>query len=118
MAYQPDITAVAPALELTLQYIPASLRCTGTLDTRTRCHFVEAVEELLASAPSSVTIHIGELHVGDVDGANTLAHAQRLAREAGIRLRWRGLDSGHLRGILALQHRARRPLEQSRAKPS
>jgi anti-anti-sigma regulatory factor len=108
MTYQPDIAAVAPTLELTLDYAEVSLRCAGTLDTRTRGHVVDAVDELLAGEPASIVIDVADLYVADIDGANTLATVQRMVRDAGIRLRWQGLDSDHLRGILPLRYRARR----------
>lgn len=109
MAYQPDIAAVAPSLELTLSYRPGQsmLRCVGTLDTRTRRHVLEAAEELLATAPSSVTVDVEDLHVDDVDGANALTQVQRMMREAGVRLQWRGLDAEHLRGVAPLCFRAK-----------
>ena len=113
MAYEPDIAAVGPALELTLDYPGKKLRCTGTLDSRTLRHLVEAVGELLVGAPSSITIDVAHLTVADVDGANTFARVQRMVREAGVWLRWQGLDSDQLRGILPLRYRARRPRRQS-----
>lgn len=109
MAFEPDIAAVAPVMELTISYLDRSLRCTGTLDGRTRCHLVEAVDELLASEPPFVVIDVGELHVADVDGANALALVQRKVRAAGGRLRWHGLDSDRLRGILPLRSLSRPP---------
>jgi anti-anti-sigma regulatory factor len=112
MAYEPDIAAVAPTLQLTIDYADGSLRCAGTLDARTRRHIVEAVDELLAAGPAFIVIDVGELHVADVDGANALANVQRTVREAGVRLRWQGLDSDHLRGILPLRYRAKRPPSQ------
>lgn len=112
MPYQPDVDAMTPTLELTLDYAKRKLRCTGTLDRRTRRHVVEAVGELLAVTPSSITVDVAHLAVADVDGANAFAHVQRMVREAGVRLRWQGLDSDHLRGIVPLRYRARRPRHQ------
>jgi anti-anti-sigma regulatory factor len=97
VAYDADIAAVAPVLELTLDYVPASLRCAGTLDVRTRRHVLEAIAELLAGKPSEVTIDVEDLHVTDTDGANAFAYMQRMVREAGVILQWNGLDAGHLR---------------------
>lgn len=113
MSYQPDVDAMAPTLELTLDYPRGVLRCTGTLDSRTRRHVVGAVNELLAGTPPSITIDVGDLTVAEVDGADAFAHVQQLVRDAGVRLRWLGLDSDHLRGILPLRYRARRPRQQS-----
>lgn len=110
MALQSDIAAVGPALELSLDYVQASLRCVGTLDTLTRRHLFEAVDELLMDVPARITIDVTDLQVADVDGANALANVQRMVRDAGSRLRWMGLDSDHLRGVLPLRYRARRPL--------
>lgn len=113
MPYHPDIAAVGPALELTLDYPERTLRCSGTLDGRARRHLVEAVGELLVGGPPGITIDVAQLTVADVDGANALAHVQRLVREAGARLRWQGLDSDQFRGILPLRYRARRPRRPS-----
>lgn len=109
MPFQPDVDAMAPTLQLALNYPKRELRCIGTLDSRTRRHVVEAVGELLVDVPPSITIDVARLTVADVDGANTFAHVQRMVREAGVRLRWEGLDSDHLRGIVPLRFRARRP---------
>jgi ABC-type transporter Mla MlaB component len=108
-AYERDIGGVAPALVLTIDVAKGSLRCTGTLDRRTRHHVEEAVGELLVEMPSRIAIDVAHLTVADVDAANALAHVQRMVRGAGVRLRWQGLDSDHLRGILPLRFRARRP---------
>lgn len=107
-------TDTVPELELTFGYLPLSLRCQGTLDARTRHHLVAAVDELLAKGSSRiVVIDISHLHVADVDGANGLSRVQRMVRDAGARLRWEGLESDHLRGILPIQRRARRPSQQA-----
>ena len=98
----------AASLELKPSYVATSLHCSGTLDAGTRHDVVEAVAALLAGEPSTITIDIGELHVADVDGANALAHVQKMARDAGTSLQWEGLDSDHLRGILPLRFRAKR----------
>ena len=95
-----DIAAVDPALELTVG--TDSLLCRGTLNTSTRSFVLEAAEMLLAHRPPVVTIDISELHVADVDGADTFVHLQRMTREVGVELRWQGLDSDRLRGILPL----------------
>jgi anti-anti-sigma regulatory factor len=95
-----DIAAVDPALELTLGQ--HSLVCRGTLDARTRRYVLDAASTLLARHPGFVTVDISELRVADVEGANTFATLKRLAREAGAELRWRGLQSERLQGILPL----------------
>lgn len=113
MAHETDIAAVAPTLELTLDYELTSLRCAGTLDTRTRHHVIDAVDELIAGEPGGIVIDVAGLYVADVDGANTLAEVQRMVRDAGCRLRWQGLDSDHLRGILPLRYQVRRSRPRS-----
>lgn len=109
MAHEPDIAAVAPALELTLDHPGKTLRCAGTLDGRTQRHVMEAVGELLVGPATGLTVDVACLTVADVDGANTFARIQRMAQEAGVRVRWQGLDSEQLRGILPLRSPARRP---------
>lgn len=86
-----DITAVDPVLELTLG--PALLRCSGTLSGRTRRYVLEAVETLLSSRPAAVTVDVRGVCVADVDGANIFVHIQHMARAAGARLIWLGLES-------------------------
>lgn len=115
MAYEPDIAAIAPTLELTLNYSPrpTSLRCVGTLDARTQRHMLQAVDELLAVGPSHVTVDVRDLRVADSDGANALTLVQRMVRDAGAILRWRGIDADHLRGLLAVGYRVRRPRRPS-----
>jgi ABC-type transporter Mla MlaB component len=102
-----DIAAVDPALELTLGQ--HSLVCRGTLDARTRPYVLDAAATLLARHPGFVNVDISELRVADVDGANTFAKLQRLARDAHAELRWRGLQSGRLQGILPLDPLSLRP---------
>lgn len=94
MADACDIAAVEPVLELTIGR--TSLECSGTLSTRTRRHVLEAAETLLAGS-LAVTVDVSDLYVADVDGANTFARLQRMAREAGAELHWVGLESGVLR---------------------
>lgn len=118
MAYEPDIAAVAPTLELTLDFVEGSLRCAGTLDARARRQVVEAVSELLAHAPTCVTVDVSALYVADVDAADILAGVQKMARDARVRLRWDGLDSEHLRGILPVRYRARRPDRSRSCRPA
>lgn len=113
MADEPDVSGSEPAAGLTVDCDRGVLRCAGTLDSRTRRQVVDALDELLATRPAFIVVDVGELHVADVDGANTLAAVQRSAREAGVRLRWQGLDSGQLRGLLPLRFRARRPRPQT-----
>jgi len=103
-----DIAAVDPALELTLG--DDSLACRGTLSARTRHFVLDAAAVVLARRPVSLTVDISDLHVVDVEGANTFVHLQRLTRDAGVGLEWQGLDSDRLRGILPLgPFRVRRP---------
>lgn len=109
MTDREDIAAVAPMLQLTLDYMHPSLRCAGTLDARTRGHVLEAAEVLFARRPSRIVIDITDLHIADVDGANALAHLQRMARDARAVLRWQGLDADRLRGLVPLRHHLRRP---------
>ncbi len=82
---------MAPVLELT--FGPRSLECVGTLDTRTRRHVLEAVEIVLQDGPPSVDIDISGVRVADADGANTLVALQRMVKDAGASLHWRGLDA-------------------------
>jgi ABC-type transporter Mla MlaB component len=109
MAEKSGIAGGARAVQLTVECVDGTVRCAGTLDRATRHRVVEAVGELLKAGPACVVVDVGELHVADVDGANALAAVQRSVRAAGVKLRWQGLDSGHLRGILPLRFRARRP---------
>lgn len=113
MPYQPDVDAMSPTMQLTLNYSKRELRCTGVLDSTTRRHVVEAADELLMGMPLSITIDVTHLTVTEADGANVLAHVQKMARDAGVRLRWRGLDSDHSGSIVPLRFRARRPRQQS-----
>lgn len=120
MTHRRDVDAMTPALELTIDYVVPSLQCAGTLDSRTGRHVIEAVEELLAAErPSRMTIDISELRVDDVNGANVLLRVQRTVEGAGVALRWQGLGSDHLSGILPLGCLARRsPAKRStRAAP-
>ena len=95
-----EVDAVAPVLELALG--PASLECAGTLRGRTRRFVLEVAEQLFAHGASAVTIDVSRLCVADVDGANTFAHLQRMARDAGVVLRWVGLEPGRLQGLRPL----------------
>jgi ABC-type transporter Mla MlaB component len=97
MAYQPDVDAVAPALEMTIDYITPSLICSGRLDAQTRRNVLEAVEELLDRRPSTVTVDVRKLQFADPDGANTLVQVQREARAIGVKVDWIGLDADCLR---------------------
>lgn len=116
MGNDPDVAEVAADLVLTLDPVarPASLHCAGTLDTRTRQYVLKAVRELLACSPASVRIDVSELRVADSTGANTLAHVQRMVRQHGATIHWRGLDADHLRGDFSLSYRARRHLAGGR----
>lgn len=116
MAYQPDVDAMAPALELTIDYAVPSLGCVGTLDARTRHHLVASVTELLAAADgrSTITIDIGSLELADLDAAHTLTHVEHMVRGAGMGLHWRGLGSDRLTGILPLTCLAGRPTGRPR----
>ena len=95
-----DIDDVTPVLELSLG--PASLECAGTLRGRTRHYVLEAAELLFSGGAVAVTIDVAGLSVADVDGANTFAYLQRMARHAGVELRWVGLEPGRLRGLRPL----------------
>lgn len=90
MADPADIAEIDPVLELT--FGPNSLTCAGTLDVSTRRHVLEAVEMVLDDVPSTLGIDVSALEVADADGAQTLVVMQRMVRDAGVRLRWRGLD--------------------------
>ena len=93
MADERDIAEMDPMLELTMS--PSSLACTGILNVSTRRHVLEAVALVLDGKPESIGIDVSGLRVTDADGANALVVMQRMAREAGVELRWRGLD-GHV----------------------
>lgn len=96
-----DIAAVDPELELTIR--PTSLRCSGTLSGRTRPYVLEAAATLLAARPPFLTVDMSTVYVADVDGANTFVRLQRMARAAGIDLRWVGMESDRLRGLHPLR---------------
>lgn len=97
MADRTDIAEVDPVLELT--FGPSSLACAGTLDISTSRHVLEAVEFVLGGKPHSIGIDVSGLHVADADGANALVVMQRMAREAGVELHWRGLDENVLTAL-------------------
>lgn len=107
MVYREDVEAVDPVLELTVDYVDRSLRCDGTLDARTRSHVIEAAEDLLARRPSRICIDISSLRITDAEGANALGHIQRMARDAGAVLDWRGLDADRLQGLAPPRRRPR-----------
>lgn len=102
-----DTAPAEPLLELTM--LPGSLACAGVLSRRTRRHVLEAVQLILEGETSTLVVDVSELQIADVDGANALAHVQRMVREAGAALCWRGLDSSHLRGLRPLQSRPPHP---------
>jgi hypothetical protein len=93
MADRTDIAEIGPVLELTLG--PGSLTCAGTLDALTRRHVLEAVEIVLFEEPPMVDIDVSGLRIGDNEGANALVVIQRMVRDAGVGLHWRGLESKH-----------------------
>ncbi len=97
MADLTDIADIDPVLELT--FGPFSLECAGTLNFSTRRHVLEAVEVILDGRPSSIGIDVSGLEVADTDGANALVVMQRMVREAGVSLRWQGLDA-HVLAVL------------------
>jgi anti-anti-sigma regulatory factor len=101
-----DIEAVEPTMNLTL--LASSLVCNGTLNARTRPCLLDAARVLFADRPARVTIDISDVLIEDVDGANTFAHVQRMARQVGTTLHWEGLDSDRLRGILPLRTTVKR----------
>lgn len=90
-----DIAAVAPAMELMLER-PATLRCSGRLDGRTRRSLCSAVETLLSWGAATVTIDVSDLRLGDREGAGALVRVQQMVLDAGVSLRWIGLDAGRL----------------------
>lgn len=94
MTHSPDIAAVAPMLELTIRFTSEapSLRCTGTLDARTRDHVLDAVDELLRASPSLIVIDVTDLQLSDFEAADALAEVQFRARQSGASLQWQGLD--------------------------
>lgn len=106
MADLPDVDAAGPVLSLTCG--ASSLVCNGVLNSRTRPLLLEAARALFESHPPHVTIDISDVHIQDVDGANSCALVQRMARQTGTTLHWAGLDSDRLRGILPLRARAKR----------
>lgn len=81
-------------LELTIRFTSEapSLRCTGTLDARTRDHVLDALAELLRSSPSTVVIDVTDLQVADLEAADVLAEVQFRGRQAGASLQWQGLN--------------------------
>lgn len=93
MAHHPDVDAMSPTLELTIDNVGPLLVCAGRLDVHTRGHVLDAVAELLERKPSHVTVDVGGLEVADSEGANALARVQRRARDAGISLDCLGLDA-------------------------
>lgn len=97
MANRTDIAEIDPVLELT--FGSCFLECTGTLNFSTRRHMLEAVEVVLDGRPSCIDIDVSGLHVSDTDGANALAVMQRMVCQAGVSLRWQGLDEQVL-GVL------------------
>lgn len=101
MIYEPDISALAPTLVLTLDYRAVSLECAGTLNVLTRNQFLEAVEALLTGAPTSLTIDVGLMNVADRGGVHALDEAEKAVRQAGSILRWRGLRSDHRKPVPA-----------------
>lgn len=104
MPYRPDVDAMAPILELGIDYAGPSVSCVGDLDVRTKHHLVEAVGELVATTGerAEIAIDVSRLHLADLQAANTLAEVQGMVRAAGMRVRWRGLGSDRLRGILPM----------------
>ncbi|MDA8356149.1 MAG: STAS domain-containing protein [Actinomycetota bacterium] len=109
MAYEPDIAAVAPALEVTIDFVRARIRCAGILDSRTARHVVAAVHELLLSGPASIVLDVGELQIADARGARILATVQTMLGDSGVSLRWQGVGSRPFGGVAAPPFRARRP---------
>ena len=95
---QYDVDFMEPALALWLDAVDdiASMRCQGTLDTRTRRAFLAAVTTVLATHPRFLRIDVTCLNVEDVDGANALTLVPRMAREATAALVWTGLDARRL----------------------
>jgi|GEM_PF-6924400 len=91
MADRMDIAEIDPELELTIG--PCTLECAGTLNARTRGYVLEALEVVLQSEPPSVDINISDLRVADADGATALIAVERIVREAGVKVHWRGLDA-------------------------
>lgn len=104
MADRTDIAEMDPVLELTLG--PGSLACAGTLDALTRRHVLEAVKVVLVEEPPIVDIDVSALRVADSDGANALVAMQRMVRDAGVGLHWRGLESND---VLAIPKEAVKP---------
>lgn len=100
MVDQPDVAAVAPALEVTIDYVSSSVRCVGRVDARTDRYVIEAVTELLTQVPPHLTIDIRELHVVDGAGADALLRVEGMVRRSGRRLRWRKPASDHIGGIV------------------
>lgn len=107
MTDSPDIAAVDPDLELTLR--PTSLRCAGTLSGRTLPYLLEAAATLLEAQPPLLTVDMSRVYVADVDGANTFVRLQRMARGAGVELRWVGLEPDRVRGLHPLRSAGQHP---------
>lgn len=113
MPYQPDLDAMAPVLELSIDYVSSSLRCAGTVDVRTGRHVVEAVEEMLTHVPPHINVDVRALHVADGAGADALRQVEKIVRGSGPRLRWRRAIADHVGGIVPMTDRA--PRREGRA---
>jgi hypothetical protein len=103
-----DASAAGPLLELT--FCHGWLGCAGALNRWNRHYLRDAVDLVLQAKPPSLVVDISGLQIGDVDGANALAHVQRAARDAATTLSWRGLDANRLKVTLRL-----RPADDRRA---
>jgi hypothetical protein len=69
---------------------------------------LEAVEQLLDSQPSSVTVDVRRLEVSDGDGADTLVRVHRRVQETGTTLNWLGLDSDRFHDVVPFNRVGRR----------
>jgi ABC-type transporter Mla MlaB component len=102
-----DIAAVDPALVLSVDSSTV-LRCAGTLDSRTRPCLVDAVTNMLRDEPSTIAVDIEKLRLADSAAANALTQVQRIAKDAGAAVHWRGLRADHLRMAPTLRAGAHR----------
>ena len=100
MADRTDIAQIDPDLELT--FGPHTLECAGTLSVRTRPHVLEAMETVVQGRPLTVDIDVSALRVADREGVTTLVDMERIAWEAGIKVRWRGLGAQHVPNEVAV----------------
>lgn len=92
--YERDQDLMDPVLEIWVDDAvrPTTLRCAGRLGAGTRHAVLDAVAELLATGPRRLVVDVSDLEVADSEGAGTLVQVQRMVREAGAAMAWRGVS--------------------------